>query len=107
MAAYIKFGPNFGPVEVSAGTSLLAAANRARLPLGQSCRGQGVCNSCRVRVDGGSRLLSPPTALERRWRLAPGWRLACQTRVLGTASSEASTTPPEAIVALWCPAWGV
>jgi ferredoxin len=94
----VQFGPNGKVCEVPTGTSLLAAANRAGMPLGQSCRGQGVCNSCRVRVDAGKARLSAPTPLERRWRLEPPWRLACQTRV--------TDGPDEVIVALGCPAWG-
>ncbi|MEZ4451734.1 MAG: 2Fe-2S iron-sulfur cluster-binding protein [Nannocystaceae bacterium] len=88
---------------VAAGETLLDVLNRAPLPLGQSCGGEGVCRSCAVRVVFGAEVLSPPTALERRARaldLEGGWRLACQ-------ASTTAGADPEALIALWNPAWGV
>lgn len=88
---------------IVAGESLLEALNRAALPLGQSCRGEGVCRSCALRVVFGAEALAPPTALERRagrsLDLDGGWRLACQA-----VPDEAAD--PGAVIALWHPAWG-
>lgn len=97
--ALLQFRRDRGELQVGPGTSLLAAAKRRRAPLGQSCRGFGVCNSCKVFVEGGETALTEQTELERRWRLEPGWRLACQARVRDDAAAEA-------IVQLWSPAWG-
>lgn len=79
----IRFGRDFGEREVDDGTTLLAAASRARAPLGNACRGQGVCRACAVLVVNGAELLEPPGELEQQMQLEPGWRMACQTRVRG------------------------
>lgn len=91
----IRFGRDFGSIEVSRGTTLLAAAARARAPLGNACRARGVCRACAVLVSAGSDLLAPPNALERAMQLEPPWRMACQTRVSGAGE-----------VVLWTPHWG-
>lgn len=96
MSVRIRFGREFGPIEVEAGTSVLAAASRARAPLGNACRGQGVCRACAVFVVTGSDLLEPVAQLERRMQLEPSWRMACQTRV----------RQAEGLVELWTPHWG-
>jgi 2Fe-2S ferredoxin len=81
--AQIRFGRDFGELEVSDGTTLLAAASRASAPLGNACRGQGVCRACAVLVVEGADLLDPPGELERQMQLEAPWRMACQTRVRG------------------------
>lgn len=80
----VRFGRDFGELEVGVGTTLLAAASRAAAPLGNACRGQGVCRACAVLVVSGSELLGPAGELEREMQLEPGWRMACQTRVRGS-----------------------
>ncbi|MFZ5439030.1 MAG: 2Fe-2S iron-sulfur cluster-binding protein [Myxococcota bacterium] len=74
-------------VRVNRGASVLAAVKRAQLPLGQSCRGVGVCAMCRVRVCSGA--LRAPDALEARLLarddVRPGERFACRARLLGDA----------------------
>lgn len=67
--------------DVPEGTSLLAAIVRARLPIGRSCRGQGVCFACRVAVEEGAPNLSPRTTIEDS--LTDRARLACRARVHG------------------------
>jgi ferredoxin len=79
-------------VECLPGSNLRMVLLRARLPLYASvtaalnCRGNGVCGTCAVRIDGEA---SPPTAAEQRrlglfpHRPASGVRLACQVSVLG------------------------
>lgn len=94
--ARVRFGRDFGELDVRAGTSLLAAAARAGAPLGNACRGQGVCRACAVLVIDGSRLLDEPGELERAMDLESGWRMACQTRLRAT----------HGLVRLWTPNWG-
>lgn len=59
------------------GETLLAAANRAAVPFGQSCR-EGACGKCRARVLSGS-ILTGGQALFSKAEIADGWVLACQT----------------------------
>lgn len=96
MAVTIRFGRDFGEIEVGVGTTLLAAANRASAPLGNACRGQGVCRACAVLVIAGTQHLDSPGELERRMQLEPGWRMACKTRVVAR----------EGQIELWTPHWG-
>ncbi|MFO7562747.1 MAG: 2Fe-2S iron-sulfur cluster-binding protein, partial [Enhygromyxa sp.] len=91
----VRFGRDFGELEISEGTSLLAAAARASAPLGNACRGQGVCRACAVLVVSGAEQLDPPGELERAMGLEPGWRMACQTRVRGVGQ-----------LSLWTFHWG-
>ncbi|MFT3706661.1 MAG: 2Fe-2S iron-sulfur cluster-binding protein [Archangium sp.] len=71
-------------MEVRRGTSLLRAAVKAGLPIGQSCRGIGICAACKVRVLEG--VVAPPDALERtlaaRIPLEKGERYSCRARVV-------------------------
>ncbi len=93
--ARIEFGRDFGSIDAPRGTTLLAAAARAKAPLGNACRARGICRACAVLVRSGEDLLSPPNALEHAMQLEPPWRMACQTRVIG-----------EGEVKLWTPNWG-
>jgi adenylate cyclase len=67
--------------------SLLDAARRAGVPLGNSCGGVGVCTRCKVRVVRGAESLSPPTSVELRFGRSRGFgddeRMACQAVVNG------------------------
>ncbi len=79
-----RVGQSSVELTVRPGALLLAAAVRARLPIGRSCRGVGVCAACRVRVLAGTEVLSPRTDWETRpMALEPDERLACQVRVYG------------------------
>ena len=95
MTARVRFVRDFGAIEISVGTSLLAAAARAGAPLGNACRGRGVCRACAVLVVAGAEHLSAAGELERAMALEPGWRMACQTRVAQSGEIE-----------LWTPNWG-
>lgn len=68
-------------IDVTANASLLAAIVRARLPIGRSCRGQGVCGACKVEIEAGAENLSPRVTAEAH--LAPSERLACLAHVRG------------------------
>lgn len=85
----VTFLPDGAGLDVPRGTPLLAAILRAGRPIGYACRGQGVCVSCRVRVEGA---LSPVTEAEAALLAGvpppplaepPAYRLACLTRALG------------------------
>lgn len=68
-----------------AGT-LLSELLRADHSLELPCNGRGSCGKCTVRAEG---CLSEPTESERAAlgeRLNTGWRLACQTRAMGSCS---------------------
>ena len=72
---------------IKQGSTILAAANQGKVPIGQSCSGDGICGWCKVRVLKGQDHLMPPTALERQLMhsqaFAPDERAACLARVNG------------------------
>ncbi len=78
---------------------MLAAASRAKAPLGNSCRGQGICQSCAILVVTGAQLLEPAGPAEQKIGLPEGWRVACLTRVRADTGEGQS-------IELWTPAWG-
>ncbi|MCB9755967.1 MAG: 2Fe-2S iron-sulfur cluster binding domain-containing protein [Myxococcales bacterium] len=88
-------------------SSLLTLINAAGLPIGQSCRGVGICRSCGVRADDLAGVLTPRTAREDAAALPTGWRLACQARV---PWAELVCAPqahdPLVNLRLWHPSWG-
>lgn len=69
---------------VPAGSNLLDALNQAGLCVPYSCRA-GSCHACLVRCMRGEVDNAAPEALSPE-RLAEGWRLACQCRVLDDLS---------------------
>ncbi|MBI5444983.1 MAG: DUF4445 domain-containing protein, partial [Deltaproteobacteria bacterium] len=110
-------------VEVSAGTTLLAAARQAGVLLESPCNGTGTCGKCRVRVDAPGNLRRvgshplPESDAER------GWALACHAEVRADVTVEvpegreeglrilSDGTRPEVDVSPWIrkefdPAWG-
>ncbi|HEX2952906.1 MAG TPA: ASKHA domain-containing protein [Bacillota bacterium] len=70
--------------EVKAGDFVADALRRLGVWLDLPCGGVGSCGGCRIEVRGA---LSPPTPRElqsfSQEALKAGWRLACQTRILG------------------------
>lgn len=108
--AEIVFETRRGPITLPvaelcapAEATLLDAVRHAGLPLGQSCRGEGVCRSCAVDLLAGDELLGPRTAIELRARRGvpaapPGVRLACQARLPAAGAV--------ARVVVGHPAWG-
>jgi ferredoxin len=100
--ARVRFLPCDRVIEVRAGSYLTAAAARAGVPIVHDCDGQGVCGTCRVRVESGADRLSPIDPRERV-QLGPdvdrGWRLCCLVRVVGNATIRAPeggfAYPPE------------
>ncbi len=72
-------------LEVSTGSTLLAALHGAGFDWMHACGGRGRCTTCRVQVRAGAECLAPLTAAENRYRAAgrlhPDERLACQARL--------------------------
>ncbi|HUI64838.1 MAG TPA: 2Fe-2S iron-sulfur cluster-binding protein [Bacteroidota bacterium] len=85
--AKVIFAPLGRSKEIRAGATIIAAANQADVPIGQSCNGDGVCGWCRVRVLQGMHHLLPPTPLEVKLMNACGFaeneRAACLAKVTG------------------------
>jgi ferredoxin len=106
----IRFGRDFGELVVPRGTTLLAAAARAQAPLGNACRGQGVCRACAVLVIEGAALLDDPGELELRMQLESSWRMACKTHVRadgrGGETELGGRGQEPGFVELWTPNWG-
>lgn len=71
-----------GTAEAEQELSLLAAANRAEVPLTHRCGGHARCGTCRVTVLEGAQGLSEIGAAEKRilgiLKAGPEERLACQ-----------------------------
>jgi adenylate cyclase len=62
----IDFVPLRKTKKIKAGATILAAANQAEVPIGQSCSGDGICGWCKVRILAGAEHLAPPTRLEKK-----------------------------------------
>lgn len=76
-------------VAVASGTFLTAAAVRAGVTIVHDCDGQGVCGTCRVRIEAGAEHLSPVRPEEKVQlgaALDAGWRLCCLVRVYGSCA---------------------
>lgn len=102
MSPTVRFLPADEAVEVEHGSYLTAAAIRAGVAIVHDCDGQGVCSTCRVRVEEGADALPDVSAAERRQlgdRVEEGWRLCCLLRVRGDltvrAPSGGFAYPPE------------
>ena len=84
--ATVWFRPSGARVTVPRGAFLTLAAVRAMAGVVHDCDGQGVCGTCRVKIEAGAEGLSPVEERERR-QLGPavdrGWRLCCLARVYG------------------------
>jgi uncharacterized 2Fe-2S/4Fe-4S cluster protein (DUF4445 family) len=79
----VKFSPADVVAWVSPGTTVLAAAQSAVVPISAPCAGRGVCGACGVRVLAGE--LGPISDVEKAAlkRAPAGVRLACHAEVLG------------------------
>ncbi|MBK9063101.1 MAG: (2Fe-2S)-binding protein [Acidobacteria bacterium] len=84
--------------EVAAGTTVLAAADALRVPIGRVCGGGGTCSTCRVEVVAGSENLSPIGENEIAYDLGPNVRLACQAHVLGDVGVRVLVIPRALVV---------
>ena len=89
----VTFLPAGITVSVPAQTSLLDAAERAALPVGQSCRAEGICGRCGLRILSGADNLSAEAPREARVKAAnrvdSALRLSCQAGVHGPVTATA------------------
>lgn len=96
MDVRIRFQPSGARVVAAAGTSLMAAVQRAGLPLAGACGADGLCGRCGLRVTAGAELLSPETSQEthakHRNRIDASLRLACCAVVSGAAPGDVDVT---------------
>lgn len=84
--ARVRFLPADREVEARRGSWLAAAAVRAGVGLVFDCDGQGLCSTCRVRIEAGGDRLPPPSDAERAQlgdAVDDGWRLSCLLKVEG------------------------
>ncbi len=83
----VRFEPMGVEVAVPRGRRVYDVAMANGLPLAQSCRGEGICSRCGVRVLRGAEHLSPERAPERMRKAANEvdrtLRLACLTTIRG------------------------
>ena len=83
----VRFEPMGLEVAVPRGRRVYDVAMANGLPLAQSCRGEGICSRCGVRVLRGAEHLSPERRPERLRKAANQLdrelRLACLTTVRG------------------------
>ena len=83
----ITFTPLGKAADARENETILDAARRAAVPLGNSCGAVGICARCKVTIVSGEENLTPPTAIELRIGAARGFaageRMACQAAVLG------------------------
>lgn len=94
MANRVTFLPTQRAVSVRRGTLLLVAAERAGLPVGQSCGRLLLCGDCRMNILEGAERLSQPEPRELLLRTiehyAPNERASCRTHVLGDVVASAT-----------------
>ncbi len=74
-------------LEAAAGDNLLTLARRNASHIWFVCDGRGLCQTCECKVRSGLESLSPPSKIEldalSDTRRKEGYRLACQSRVVG------------------------
>ena len=73
-------------VPASAGDNLLELAQKAGVKIDAPCSGNGVCGKCRLRLIAGTVEHPDNSQHLTREEYEDGWRLACQSRVLGDAT---------------------
>lgn len=97
MRPEIDFEPIGRRVICAEGETILDVAQRAGIMLTSICGGAGACGRCVIRLMSGQ--ASPPNITEElelgSEEVAAGWRLACQTEILGEVRVH---IPPESLV---------
>jgi adenylate cyclase len=83
----VRFVPLGKEKEIRSGATIISAANQLKVPIGQSCSGDGICGWCKVRVIEGREHLAPPGELEMKlfqtYSYDPDERAACLAKVKG------------------------
>jgi uncharacterized 2Fe-2S/4Fe-4S cluster protein (DUF4445 family) len=98
MASFtVTFQPSGKTVNVPEGTTLLNAAQQAGQPVMNFCGGNGLCQTCEVRVSAtANAALSAPEQKELRWidadDIAAGHRLSCCAKVQGNLAFDVPAT---------------
>ena len=81
-------------VSVAPGTTLLAAAREAGLPVATACGADGICGLCRMTIVSGADALSSECGdelrVKRMNRVDANERLACRARIGGDLAVTAS-----------------
>lgn len=89
----VTFLPAGVSVSVDGPATLLQAADQADMPVGRSCRAEGICGRCGLRILSGAENVSRETPLEAKVKAAnrvePGLRLSCQARIEGPVTATA------------------
>jgi uncharacterized 2Fe-2S/4Fe-4S cluster protein (DUF4445 family) len=85
MTITVTFLPQGIKAQVPVGTTILEAAAQVGLDIPAPCGGQGRCGRCKVQVQAGE-VNQPQNAHLKAESRAEGYVLACQARLLGTAT---------------------
>ena len=87
MNVLIRFEPSRKSIEVPAGTTLLEAARRAKLPVASACGADGICARCGLEILEGADTIPSQSERERdvkrRNRIDTNLRLSCYVDVAG------------------------
>jgi 2Fe-2S ferredoxin len=90
----IKFVKGFPELEVPKGANLMAALREGGRPVASSCRGQGVCTKCVIRIVEGKHNLSAQNQNEKDLReihdIPKDVRVSCQTFVEADVTVDAT-----------------
>ncbi|MCQ5376638.1 MAG: ASKHA domain-containing protein [Candidatus Methanomethylicia archaeon] len=88
MTFEVRFLPEGKRASVAEGSTLMTAAMNADVDLANICGGKGYCGKCQVELIEGK--LSDLTVMEQKRispeKIAKGFRLACQAKVLGNVT---------------------
>lgn len=87
----VTFLPDHITIKVKRGTTILSAAQIARVRIRTRCGGRAACLACKINIDEAmAKQVEPMQAKEaRKWGILPGLltfegkRLACQSIVIG------------------------
>src|SRR5690606_24252852 len=94
----VTFMPDGVTVDVRPGTTLLAAAKKAGVPVRTRCGGVAGCLMCKVKLpDPACATPRTPAELRKMGDHSP-WRLACQTKPLRDLSVQVPEDPLKAAV---------
>lgn len=99
----VTFLPSGKTIEVHAGTTVLQAAQKARVPIRTRCGGKAACLMCKVQIEDNAKV-SPISNIEKR-KLPPGkgnsaerQRLACQANITGDVCVTIPEDPLKSVV---------
>jgi uncharacterized 2Fe-2S/4Fe-4S cluster protein (DUF4445 family) len=84
----VTFYPSERSISVDAGENLLQAAMAAGIHINASCGGNATCGKCKVKIVGGTNVVSPMHAKLSAAEYADGYRLACLTSVTAPVDIE-------------------